>query len=321
MNKKVIDFVGKSKIFFGISIAILLIGIGCNIVFGTTLDISFTGGTMVTYSYVGDVDEAKMKNVLQTITEDTVSFSVSNNLMAAEDGSTLENGHFVAVQFSGTKTITPEVQDEMTAALQKEFSENNFDYSESNSVEASMGVKFFWKSITAIALASVIMVLYVAMRFRKIGGFSAGIMALVALFHDILIIYFTFVIFRMPLDGNFVAVVLMILGYSLNDTIIVYDRIRENKAIMGRKTDVATIFNTSSTQVIRRTICTTLTTLTAVGCVYVAAIVFNLDSVKSFAFPMMIGMISGCYSSLCIAGPLWVRWQKRDKDNKSTAKR
>lgn len=313
MSKKVIDFIGKSKIFFGISIALLLVGVGFNIVFGTALDISFTGGTIVSYSYVGQIDEAKLKDVLQEATEDTVSFNISENLMTAEDGSTLKNGYFVAVQFSGTKTITPEIQEQMTKTLEKTFPDNKFAYSQSQSVEASMGMKFFWKSITAVALASVIMVIYVAMRFRKIGGWSAGVMALVALFHDVLMIYFTFVIFRMPLDGNFIAVVLMILGYSLNDTIIIYDRIRENKGIMGRKTDISTIFNTSCTQVIRRTIATSLTTLVAIACVYVAALIFNLDSVISFAFPMMIGIISGCYSSICIAGPLWVMWQKRKK--------
>lgn len=312
--KKVIDFVGKSKIFFGISIAIMIIGLVCNIAFGTNLDISFTGGTIITYTYTGDIEDAKLNDILQTATEDTVSFSHSSSLLST-DAST-EAAKTVKVQFSGNKTISPELQKELLTKLQTEFPNNNFDSGESNSVEASMGMRFLWKCVAAVALAAVLMVLYVAVRFKKIGGFSAGAMALVALLHDVIIVYFTFVIFRMPLDANFVAVALMLLGYSLNDTIIVYDRVRENRIVMGRKEDVAKVFNTSASRVLRRTICTSITTLAAIACVFVIAIIFDLSSIISFALPMMIGIVSGCYSSICIAGPLWVLWQKREKKDK-----
>ena len=126
-------------------------------------------------------------------------------------------------------------------------------------------------------------------------------------------IYFMYVIFRMPIDSNFIAVVLMILGYSLNDTIVIYDRVREERKLAGPKADIADVFNHSASAVLTRTICTSLTTLIAIGTVYVVATSYNLDSVKAFALPMMIGVISGCYSSICIAGPLWVMWQKRNK--------
>ena len=92
------------------------------------------------------------------------------------------------------------------------------------------------------------MVLYVTIRFKKIGGLSAGVMALVALFHDVAMIYFMYVIFQMPIDASFIAVVLMILGYSLNDTIVIYDRVREEKKLVGSKTDVGKIFNLSCTK-------------------------------------------------------------------------
>ena len=88
-----------------------------------------------------------------------------------------------------------------------------------------MGTKFFAKCLVAVALAAVLLVIYVALRFRKIGGMSAGVMAVIALVHDVLMVYFTFVIFRFPIDDNFIAVVLTILGYSLNDTIVIYDRV------------------------------------------------------------------------------------------------
>lgn len=183
-----------------------------------------------------------------------------------------------------------------------------------------MGLSFLLKCLVAVAIASVLMVLYVTIRFKKIGGLSAGVMALVALFHDVAMIYFLYVIFRWPIDSNFIAVVLMILGYSLNDTIVIYDRVREQRKLMGRKVSIDAVFNVSCTKTMRRTIMTSVTTLAAILTVYVVASVFNIASVKGFALPMMIGVISGCYSSLCIAGPLWVMWQNRKAAKKAAAK-
>ena len=316
--KKLIDFTGKSKIFFGISIAIIVIGIICNCIFGVTLDIQFTGGTILQYNYVGDIDTDAMKSLIQSETTDTVSFNISENITVTEDGNQLQNGYLLAVQFSGKETITPDIMDNVTSKLQEKFPDNEFKVLDSQSVESSMGWKFFLKCIVAVAFACVLMVVYVAFRFKKIGGLSAGVMALVALFHDVIMIYFTFIIFRMPIDSNFIAVTLMILGYSLNDTIVIYDRVRENRKRMGgKKVDYSMLFNTSATQVFRRTLCTSITTLTAIVSVFAFAIAFNIQSVVSFALPMMVGIISGCYSSICIAGPLWVMWQNHKKNKKS----
>lgn len=317
MNKRVINFTGKTKIFIAISLSIFLIGIICNFIFGTTLHIQFTGGTILKYTYVGEIKEDTLKDLIQKETAAHVTTNISKNLMENEKGNALESGYVVEVQFAGQNAITPAVEKKLTSALQKDFSANNFKQSESSSVEASMGTKFFIKCLVAVAIAGLLMVLYVAWRFKKIGGMSAGVMALVALLHDVVLIYFTFVIFRMPIDSNFIAVVLMIFGYSLNDTIIIYDRVRENRGLMGRKADVADLFNTSCTQVLRRTICTVLTTLIAITSVCVAAIVFNLSSVLTFALPMSIGVLTGCYSSICIAGPLWVMWQHRKEKQKA----
>ena len=316
--KKLIDFTGKSKIFFGISIAIIVIGIICNCIFGVTLDIQFTGGTILQYNYIGDIDTDAMKSLIQSETTDTVSFNISENITVTEDGNQLQNGYLLAVQFSGKETITPDIMDNVTSKLQEKFPDNEFKVLDSQSVESSMGWKFFLKCIVAVAFACVLMVVYVAFRFKKIGGLSAGVMALVALFHDVIMIYFTFIIFRMPIDSNFIAVTLMILGYSLNDTIVIYDRVRENRKHMGgKKVDYSMLFNTSATQVFRRTLCTSITTLTAIVSVFAFAIAFNIQSVVSFALPMMVGIISGCYSSICIAGPLCVMWQNHKKNKKS----
>ncbi|MBQ3417836.1 MAG: protein translocase subunit SecF [Ruminococcus sp.] len=307
--KKTLNFIGKSKIFFGISLAIILIGIVCNLIFGVTLDIQFKGGSIITYGFAGEIDDSQLKDVIQNATPDNqVTFTISQDILS----NTAENDAYtIAIQFSGETAITTDTQQAITDALTENFPDNGFEYQETTSVEASMGLKFLFKCLTAVAIASILMVVYVTIRFRRIGGLSAGVMALVALFHDVAMIYFMYVIFRMPIDSNFIAVVLMILGYSLNDTIVIYDRVREERRIAGPKADLAEVFNKSASTVMPRTIATSVTTLVAIGTVYVVATVFGLDSVQGFALPMMIGVVSGCYSSLCIAGPLWVFWNKR----------
>lgn len=312
-GKKIIDFVGKKKIFFGISIAIIVLGIICNFIFGTTLDIQFSGGATLRFSYSGEIDQTELYNYIQNKTTDKITTSFSTDIMG-------NSGNNVSVQFSGNDAIETDIQQNLEADLQKQYPDNDFKCLESNSVDASMGFNFLLKCLTAVAIASVLMVLYVTFRFKKIGGLSAGVMALVALFHDIAMIYFLYVIFQMPIDSNFIAVVLMILGYSLNDTIVIYDRVREERKALGSKADAGLVFNLSCTKTIKRTIMTSITTLSAILIVYIVAMFFNIASVQSFALPMMIGIISGCYSSVCIAGPLWVMWQNHKKEKKALKK-
>lgn len=315
MKNKLVRFTKFSKVFFGISLGIILIGIICNFVFGTQLDIQFRGGSYIKYSYVGDVDTDKLKDVIQTNTKQDVTMSISSDILS---NSKKGDAYTIRVEFAGTKAISTNEQKNLTQTVQKAFPDNNFKVLEASAIESSMGSKFLLKCLTAVAIASILMVLYVTIRFRKIGGLSAGVMALVALFHDVAMIYFMYVIFQMPIDSNFIAVVLMILGYSLNDTIVIYDRVREERRNLGAKEDIGYVFDYSATKVLRRTIFTSLTTLIAIGTVLVVSMIFNISSVTSFALPMMIGVISGCYSSVCIAGPLWVMWQKHKKKAKAS---
>lgn len=319
MRKFNIDFIKNKKIFFGISFGIMFIGIIFNFIFGTQLDIQFTGGAIAKYSYVGDIDEVKLGDLIQDITAKTVNIQINKNVISAAEKEVKNN---VSVEFWGNDALGIDQQKAMSQALEENFPDNKFEQIESSSVDPSMGHTFFWKCMVAIGLASTLMVLYVAFRFKKISGLSAGVMALIALIHDVMMIYFTFIIFRLPLDDNFIAVVLMILGYSLNDTIVIYDRIRENRKKLGPKVKVRELVNNSINQTLSRTINTSLSTVMAIGTVLVVALFFKLDSVVTFALPMMIGVISGCYSTISIAGPLWVMWQeyKERKLNKETSR-
>ena len=309
-GRKIIDFVGKRKIFFCISLGIIILGLIFNFIFGTRLDIQFSGGATLTFSYTGDVDQGELDDFIQAKTTDKISTKYSQDLMG-------NTGNNVTVQFSGNDSIETEIQQNLESELQEKYPDNNFVCLEASSVDASMGWMFLLKCLAAVALASILMVIYVTLRFKKIGGLSAGVMALVALFHDVAMIYFLYVIFQMPIDSNFIAVVLMIIGYSLNDTIVIYDRVREQRRLMNRVADIGTIFNVSCTKTIKRTIMTSVTTFSAILIVYIVASVFNIASVKGFALPMMIGVVSGCYSSICIAGPLWVMWQNRKEKQKA----
>lgn len=312
--KKDYNFIGKKFVFFGISLAIILIGIVCNFIFGTNLDIQFKGGSILTYSFTGQVDDSELKSVIQEATpENQVSFTITQDIITSSD----EDSYKISIQFSGEEAITPDTQQLVTDTLTEKFPDNNFKYDETTSVEPSMGVNFLLKCLTAVAIASVLMVLYVTIRFRKIGGFSAGMFALVALVHDVLMIYFFYVIFQKPIDSNFMAVVLMIIGYSLNDTIVVYDRVREERTLAGNKSNIVDVFNHSASRVMSRTISTSITTLAAIAVVYIVAVIYGLESVQSFALPMMVGIVSGCYSSLCIAGPLWVWYLTSKKEKKA----
>ena len=182
-----------------------------------------------------------------------------------------------------------------------------------------MGRDFFLKCLLSVFCSGLLLIVYIAFRFRKIGGASAGTMAIIALMHDVAMVYFTFVVFRMPINDNFIAVVLTILGYSLNDTIIIYDRIRENRKLMGPKTDYSVLVDTSINQTLTRSLYTAGCTFVAIAVVYAVSVMYNLDSVQTFALPMMVGILTGCYSSICVAGPLYVMWQKHKQKKKQKA--
>ncbi|MFU0832813.1 MAG: Protein-export membrane protein SecF [Oscillospiraceae bacterium] len=311
-----IDFYGHRKIFFGISLTIFIIGLICNIVFGVKLDIRFTGGAMIRYSYSGELAASEIESAVQQVTDRHVSVSISQNVKSADSEEAVNNA---TISFAGTDSITNDSQKQVLEALNNAFPDANFEQLESNSVNASMGQSFFAKCLVAVLLAFLLLIIYIGVRFKNIGGLPAAAMGIVALLHDVLMVYFTFVVLRLAIDVNFMAVVLTILGYSLNDTIVIYDRIRENRRLMGVKTGYPVLVNTSINQNFSRTLYTSITTFVAIAVVLAMGIVYNLNSIITFALPMMVGVVSGCYSSDCIAGPLYVMWEQHKVKTKAAA--
>ena len=293
------DFIKNRKIYFIISIAIIVLTLACSFIFGVNLDIEFKGGTIITYSYEGNVDKAAFESAVENIVGN-VSVSESNSIATGATN--------LVVTLADNKGITPEVMEQINAAVEETYS---VKYVESSTVDPVIGTEMLFKSLVAVAVASVLMILFIGFRFRKIGGWSAGVCAVIALLNDIFVVFATFVIFGISIDTNFMAVVLTILGYSVNDTIVIYDRIRENRNTYGKEMGVAQLVNTSLNECLRRTILTTLTTVSALIVVCIVALIFNVNSILSFTFPMMIGMIHGVYSSIAVAPQLWVLWQER----------
>lgn len=301
-----IGFYENRKIYFSISIGIMLIGLIFNVIFGTQLDVQFKGGAMVKYSYTGEIDTAKIEKTVESAVNRDVSVATNMNVKSASSDKMLNN---VTLTFSGNEALSVENQKKLLTTMESLYPKADFQLVNSNSVDPSMGSSFFQKCIVAIIITFLLLDIYIAFRFRKIGGSAAGLFGIVALLHDVAMVYFTFIFARIPLNDNFIAVVLTILGYSLNDTIVIYDRIRENRRLMGLKAGYATLVDTSINQTLTRSLYTAGCTFSSIATVYVVGLVYNLSSVTSFALPMMVGIVTGCYSSICIAGPLYVMWE------------
>lgn len=310
MNEKArFDFWGHRKLYFGISIAVIVVGIIASILVGPKLDVQFAGGSMIKYSVDGDVNADGVQKTIKEKLDKDCTVAVNEEI-----GS---DSRFVTISFAGNKSMTPDEQKEVATTLTEAYDELTFEMVESNSVDATMGAKFFLKCLVCFAITAAFLLLYIALRFRKIGGLSAGLTAVVALLHDVVISFCVFVIFGMPVNDIFIAVVLTILGYSLNSTIVIYDRVRENKRVLGPRAEFTHVMNLSLNQTLGRTLITSLTTFLAVLVVLVVAFIFDISTVVSFALPMMVGIVAGCFSSQCIAPNLYAMWQvhKRDKLN------
>ena len=281
--------------------AIIVIGVAMLCIFGVNVDINFKGGTRISYSYTGDLTEDAVKEIVDEQIEGTYSLSFNTSL--AGDTKTF------SIALAGRNSLEVATQDALTTALEEGFADNEIEIYDSNSVSSSVAGNFLLKSLAAVVVTALLVVIYVGIRFRKIGGVSAALTALVALVLDVCISFLICVIFRLQIDSNYMAVVLTIFGYSLNDTIVVYDRIRENKklipnATLGENVDV------SISAVAVRNIMTTVTTVLAVLTIVVVSEIYGLTSLRSFAIPMAFGLVSGCFSSLFIAAPLWVNLRK-----------
>ena len=171
-------------------------------------------------------------------------------------------------------------------------------------VQASYEKDLLNSAIIAVIVSIILLLIYIAIRFKTL-GYTAAISAILALLFDVLFLFAVYGVFKFPINGTFVAVILTIIGYSINDTIIVYDRIRENSKLVTKSSNKKDIINDSINQTMHRTVMTSFTTIVAIGVVLVFSIIYNQETLKQFSIPLVIGIAEGTFSSIFIASNLW----------------
>lgn len=302
-EKKVLGFSKKRKWILLFTCFVLLSGTAISAVNGMKLDTQFTGGVILKYTYDQEADTEAVRSGVEHELGRPVSVQTSEDPLTGEKK--------LVLTLAGNKGISPEEQGRVTALLNNQG--GDFALSETFAVEPYIGAKALKNSVTAVVLSALFIIIYIRLRFSSLSGLAAGVSAVLALIHDILIVVFIFGIFRIPVNDAFVAVTLTIIGYSINDTIVLYDRIRENMKEAGRKTSLSELVDRSITETLGRSVNTALTVVMSIFIVYIFSVVYRIESIQVFSLPLLAGLISGCYSSVCIAGPLWAYWEERKK--------
>ena len=291
-----LDFVKNKKISFIIAAVVFVVGIASFIIRGFNIDIDFVGGTEIIIEIGSDFNEDDVREVVEGVT--------SNNIVSSIRKSGSKNDE-VVIQ---TKEIDSDTRSRVVEVVCEKYSlDPETALLSVDNVGASVGSKLLRDAILASVLAVVLMLVYITFRF----AFLSGVAAVVCLCHDIFVMMAVYSLFDIPMGTTVIAAILTILGYSINATIIVFDRIRANKKSMGEKT-FDEVVNTSISQTFKRSIYTTLTTLFTIGMVYL----LGVDSIKQFAFPLIIGIFAGLFSSVFLAGPVWATLQNKFGKNK-----
>ena len=302
------DFCAKKKVILGILIGVLaalVIGI---IARGVDLAIEFKGGTIISYTYQGDVDTKAVSDTVKSIVNTSITVRTGESLDS--------DAKQITISFTSNEGLTADRQTELTNALRENFADNDFALYDSNDVAPTSGREFLLKCLVAVIFAAIVVIIYIAIRFRNIGGWSAGVCSVFALLHDILVAVTVTILFGFEFNSNLVAVILTILGYSINNTIVIYDRIREDRKLMP-KASLDELINVSCTQSLTRSIRTSITTISTMLIVTIVVLIKGYDSLLSFSVPLMFGLISGTYSSLFVAPVTWSWWKNKQAKKSS----
>lgn len=276
------NIIEKRKIFFIISAVIILAGIVSVIIQGFNTDIDFEGGTEITIDFKGEYNENNIRKIVSSV--DGVDVA-SVQKASAND----LNGAIVMVNY---------IDDTQISAVKKAISEEYKDASISvSSISPKIGKELWQSALISIVIVAVLMLLYITFRFEVLSGVSA----VIALIHDMLVMVSIYTIFQIPVNTSFIAAILTILGYSINATIVIFDRIRENTRFL-KKEKFSDIVNKSIWQTLARSVNTSLTTLFTL----VALFIIGVPSIKEFALPLILGVVCGTYSSVFLAGQFWV---------------
>lgn len=290
---KTVDFLSKKALFFGISAVMVLIGLvsmGISKASGGDIlnySLDFKGGTATNITFNEDLSIEEIDSLVVPLIEDVTN---GGGVVPQK----VQGSNEVIIK---TRTLSLEEREEMSAVLEEEF---QIDASKITTETISSTISDEMKSdaIVAILVSTVCMLIYVWFRFKDI---RFGASSVICLFHDVLVVIAFYAVAKVSVGSTFIACVLTIVGYSINATIVIFDRVRENMVEMSRKDQLKDVVNMSINQSLGRSIFTSFTTFIMVAVLYI----MGVTSIKEFALPLMVGMICGTYSSVCIAGALW----------------
>lgn len=282
----------KTKIWFAISLTIIFIGIIFGVVRGgLNYGIDFKGGTIVQIEFgKSKIDKTAVENIAKKYASDATT-NIANNTQVEIRSEALKQADI----------------NKMFNEIKNKYNLKDKALLSQKQIGPSVGNDLKKNAVTSLAIAIVAILVYVAIRFE----FKFGLSAIIALIHDVLITLSVYAIFNIQVNSPFIAAMLTITGYSVCDTVVVFDRIRENLRKVRNK-DLAYIADKSITQTIARSIYTVLTVIITILCVYIF-----VPSVREFALPLLVGISSGCYSSIFIASPLWVIFKGMKKSKKT----
>ncbi len=299
MNK--LDIAGRSKIWFAISTVVIVAGIICMCVRGFNFGIDFTGGTIIDLKFARPVAIAEVRSSLAKFGMEGATIQLSgaqSDVTAAED---------VMIRAAD---MEEEQRKEVMAALKSDV--GDYTVMREEKVGATIGGELITNAVLALVVSWALIIAYVAYRFE----WRFGVAAVLALIHDILIVLAVFSFTGRQIDSSFIAALLTIVGYSINDTIVIFDRIRENlKLHFRRGGDVVQLVNTSIFQTLTRSLYTVFTVMFTTFALYF----FGGETTKDFAFALLVGFGCGCYSSIFIASPLWITFRKMGDKKKVAA--
>jgi len=303
-----LKIIEKTKIWFSISLIIILIGVVFMISNkGLELGIDFAGGSTIRLKV-----PTKFSNDDKVEADKIIKKHIPDATTNIAETPTESNTMIKELEIK-TKATTEEVKGgkvtTMTAELKEKFGKE-IEVTTQDEIGKTVGKETTWKALGALALATVFMLIYIGFRFEV--KFATA--AVLSLIHDVLITVAFYAVFRKQVDLGFVAAMLTVIGYSINDTIVVFDRIRENQKYMG-KASITEIANASLTQTMARSINTVMTVLITLVAVYIF-----VPSIRNFSEPLLVGIISGCYSSIFIASPFYVIFKNRGKKKAAIAK-
>lgn len=291
---KVYNYTKKAKVFFAISIVLILIGVGGmvrnNSSIGSVLkyDLDFSGGTQTQVTFNEEVPAiSEIEEVFKDATGEIASVS------------SIQGENAVLVK---TNTLDLAARTKLTNTLVEKYGISEKQIA-AESISPSVSSEMKSDAVIAVIIATICMLIYIWIRFKDI---AFGASAVIALLHDVLVVLMVYSVFQVSVGNTFIACMLTIVGYSINATIVIFDRIRENKKNKTKIEDIDTIVNESISQTFSRSINTSLTTFVMVFFLGI----MGVDSVKEFAVPLMVGIVCGCYSSVCITGTVWYLFKK-----------